>query len=60
MRAREYYGFTILPVFAAAKYDIENMIVLPVREQFVGMPDIHLQLSELPPDQAQVQIKVVD
>lgn len=55
----ECYGFIILPVFAEGKYDVENMFVAPVREQFVGMADVHRQLAELPDDTA-VQVKVVD
>ena len=58
-RAGECYGFTILPAFAEGKYTVENMLVLPVREQFVEVADLHRQLSELP-DGTQVQIKVVD
>jgi hypothetical protein len=57
--AGECYGFTILPVFAEGKYDVENMFVVPVREQFVGMAEVHRQLGELPDDTA-VQVKVVD
>lgn len=57
--AGECYGFTILPVFAEGKYDVENMFVVPVQEQFVGLADVHRQLGELP-DDAAVQVKVVD
>ena len=57
--AGECYGFTILPVFAEGKYDVENMFVVPVKEQFVGMADVHRQLADLPDDTA-VQVKVVD
>lgn len=57
--AGECYGFTILPVFAEGKYDVSNMFVVPVREQFVGMADIHRQISELP-EGASVQVKIVD
>jgi hypothetical protein len=53
------YGFTILPVFAEGKYDTDNMFVLPVREQVVGMADIHRQLHDLP-DGSQVRINVTD
>lgn len=55
----ECYGFIILPVFAEGKYDTDNLIVVPVREQFVGMADIHRQLSELP-DGTKVKLKVTD
>lgn len=55
----ECYGFTILPVFAEGKYDTDNMFVLPVREQLVGIADIHRQLSGVP-DGALVEVKVVD
>ena len=44
----ECYGFTILPIFAEGKYDTDNMLVLPVREQLIGIADIHRQLSDLP------------
>jgi hypothetical protein len=57
--AGECYGFTILPVFAEGKYEVANMFVVPVTEQFVGLADVHRQLSELP-DGASVQVKVVD
>ncbi len=55
----ECYGFTILPVFAEGKYDVDNMFVIPVTEQFVGIADLHRQISELP-DGASVQVDVVD
>ena len=55
----ECYGFTILPVFAEGKYDTDNMFVLPIKEQLVGLADVHRQLNGLP-DGAPVQIKVVD
>ena len=55
----ECYGFTILPVFAEGNYDANNMFVLPVREQLIGMADIHRQLNDLP-DGASVQVKVTD
>ncbi|WP_167470416.1 MULTISPECIES: T6SS immunity protein Tdi1 domain-containing protein [Mesorhizobium] len=55
----ECYGFTILPAFAEGKFDVENMFVVPVREQFVGMADIHRRLSELS-DGSRVRLKVVD
>ncbi|MFC3102056.1 T6SS immunity protein Tdi1 domain-containing protein [Altererythrobacter lauratis] len=55
----ECYGFTILPIFAEGKYDTENMFVVPVREQFVGMADIHRKLNDLP-EGASVQIRVTD
>ena len=57
--AGECYGFTILPVFAEGKYEVGNMFVSPVTEQFVGMADVHRQLSDLP-EGASVQVKVVD
>jgi hypothetical protein len=57
--AGECYGFTILPIFAEGKYDVDNMFVVPVTEQFVGLADVHRQISELP-DGASVQIKVID
>ena len=57
--AGECYGFTILPLFAEGKYEVGNMFVVPVAEQFVGMADVHRQLSALP-DGASVQVKVVD
>jgi hypothetical protein len=53
------YGFTILPIFAEGKYKVDNMLVVPVREQFVGIAEIHRQLSELP-DGTSVQMKIVD
>lgn len=55
----ECYGFTILPAFVEGKYEVENMFVLPVREQFVAIADLHRQLGKLP-DGAAVQVKVVD
>ena len=55
----ECYGFTILPVFAEGKYDADNMFVVPVAEQFVGVADLHRQLSVLP-DGSTVQVKVTD
>ncbi|WP_156521909.1 T6SS immunity protein Tdi1 domain-containing protein [Croceicoccus mobilis] len=55
----ECYGFTILPVFAEGKYDTDNMFVLPIREQIVGIADVHRQLADLP-DGASVQVKVTD
>lgn len=57
--AGECYGFTILPVFVEGKYEVGNMFVVPVTEQFVGMADVHRQLSELP-DGTSVHVKVVD
>lgn len=57
--AGECYGFTILPIFAEGKYDTVNMLVVSVKEQLVGMADIHRQLNNLP-DGATVQIKVTD
>ena len=57
--AGECYGFAILPVFAEGKYEVDNMFVIPIAEQFVGMADVHRQLSELP-DGASVEVKVVD
>lgn len=57
--ADECYGFVILPVFAEGKYEVDNMFVIPCAEQFVGMADVHRQLSELP-NGAAVQVKVVD
>lgn len=58
-KAGESYGFTILPVFAEGKFDVDNMFVTPVSEQFVGMANVHHQLNELP-DSSRVRIKVVD
>lgn len=55
----ECYGFTILPVFAEGKFDVENMFVVSVSEQFIGMADIHRQLSELP-DGSTARLKVGD
>jgi len=55
----ECYGFIILPVFAEGKYDTDNMVVVPVREQLIGIANIHRQLSELP-NGATVQVKVTD
>lgn len=55
----ECYGFTILPIFAEGKYDTDNMFVVPVREQVVGMADIHRQLNDLP-EGASVQINLTD
>lgn len=57
--AGECYGFTILPIFAEGKYDTDNMFVVPVREQVVGIADIHRQLNVLP-EGASVKIKVTD
>lgn len=57
--AGECYGFVILPVFAEGKYEEDNMFVIPVGEQFVGVAAVHRQLSELP-DGATVQMKVID
>lgn len=58
-KAGESYGFTILPVSAEGKFDVDNMFVTPVSEQFVGMANVHRQLNELP-DSSRVRIKVVD
>lgn len=55
----ECYGYTFLPIFEEGKYHVDNMFVMPVREQFVGMADIHRQLSSLP-DGAKVELKIVD
>ena len=57
--AGKCYGFVILPVFAEGKYDVDNMFVIPVAEQFVGMADLHRQLRDVP-DGTAVQVKVVD
>lgn len=57
--AGECYGFNILPIFAEGKYEVSNMFVVPVDEQFVGMADVHRQISELP-DGASVQVKITD
>lgn len=57
--AGECFGFTILPVFAEGKYDTDNMFVLPIGEQLVGMADIHRQLNNLP-DGAPVEFTVTD
>ena len=57
--AGECYGFVILPVFAEGKYEIDNIFAIPIAEQFVGMADVHRQLSGLP-DGATVRVKVVD
>jgi hypothetical protein len=57
--AGQCYGFTILPVFAEGKYEVENMFVLAVREQFVALADVHRQLNDMP-DGASVQFKIVD
>jgi hypothetical protein len=58
-REGECFGFKILPVFVEGKYDTENMIVLPVKEQFIGMAEVHRQLNDLP-DGASVQVRVTD
>ena len=58
-KAGECFGFTNLPVFAEGKFDVENMFVLPVSEQFIGVADLHRQLNELP-DNSRVRLKVVD
>ncbi|RAZ89105.1 hypothetical protein DPM33_19260 [Mesorhizobium hawassense] len=58
-KAGECFGFTILPVFDEGKFDIKNMFVVPVREQFIGMAEVHRQINELP-DGSRVRIKVVD
>jgi hypothetical protein len=55
----ECYGFTILPVFAEGKYDTDNMFVVPVREQLVGLAHVHRQLNGLP-EGSSVQVKVTD
>jgi len=57
--AGQCYSFTVLPVFAEGKYDVHNMIVVPIREQFVGATAIHRQLHALP-EGAAVRIKIVD
>ncbi|ALJ12535.1 T6SS immunity protein Tdi1 domain-containing protein [Sphingopyxis macrogoltabida] len=57
--AGECYGFSVLPVFAEGKYEVGNMFVVPVWEQFVGMADVHRQISELP-EGASVQVKIID
>lgn len=59
-KAGECFGFTFLPVFTEGKFDVENMFVLPVREQFIGVADLHRQLNELPDDCTWVRLKVVD
>jgi len=53
------YAFTILPVFAEGKYEPENMFTVPVREQLVGIADVHRQLAEAPCGSS-VRIKVTD
>ena len=55
----ECYFFTILPVFAEGKYEVGNMDIVPVREQFVGAASLHEQLSRVP-DGGKVRIKIVD
>ncbi|MEQ7874218.1 T6SS immunity protein Tdi1 domain-containing protein [Sphingomonas sp. ASV193] len=55
----ECFGFTILPVFAEGKYDTDNMFVVSVREQMVGLADVHRQLNGLP-DGSSVRVKVTD
>lgn len=57
--AGECYAFTILPIFAEGKFEVSNMFVVPVEEQFVGMAGVHRQTSELP-EGASVQIRIVD
>jgi len=57
--AGQCYAFTVLPVFAEGKYEPQNMFVVPVREQFVGVADIHRQLNAIP-DGAAVRVKVED
>jgi hypothetical protein len=57
--AGECYGFMILPVFAEGKYEADNMFVRPVREQFVGIAEIHRELSSMS-DGAKMRLKVVD
>jgi hypothetical protein len=58
-RVGQCYGFTVLPVFAEGKYEPRNMFVVPVREQFIGMADIHRQIAAVP-DGSPVRIDVVD
>ncbi|HEX7711033.1 MAG TPA: hypothetical protein VF418_08830 [Sphingomonadaceae bacterium] len=53
------YLFITLPIFAECRYSEDNFAVVPVREVFVGVSDVHQQIAELP-DGAKVQIKVVD
>lgn len=52
----ECYGFTILP---EGKFDIENMFVVSVSEQFIAIADVHRQLSGLP-DGSMVQLTITD
>ena len=58
-KAGECFGFTILPIFAEGKFEVGNMFVVPIGEQFIGLAEIHHQLSKLP-DDSKVQMKVVD
>ncbi|MEO1967742.1 MAG: T6SS immunity protein Tdi1 domain-containing protein [Sphingomonadaceae bacterium] len=53
------YGFAILPIFVEGKYDAENLFVISVREQIIGMADIHRQLHDLP-DGSKVRLSVTD
>jgi hypothetical protein len=55
----ECYCFIVPPVFAEGRYEADNMAVVPVREQFVGMAGIHRQIWGLPHG-AKVHVKVVD
>jgi len=57
--AGQCYAFTVLPVFAEGKYEPENMFVVPVSEQLVGIAGVHKQLSTLP-DGSSVRIEVTD
>lgn len=53
------YAFTVLPIFAEGRYTPENMFVAPVREQIIGMANVHQQLSAVP-DGSTIRIEVTD
>jgi hypothetical protein len=53
------YLFITLPIFAECRYEPDNIGVIPIREVFVGLSDVHRQIAELP-DGQKVQVKVVD
>ncbi|MEQ1496727.1 MAG: hypothetical protein ABL912_13325 [Novosphingobium sp.] len=53
------YAFLIQPVFAECRYVPDNLVIVPVREVFVGLSGFHQQLTAIP-DGQKVQIKVID
>ena len=53
------YHFVVMQIFAECTFEPDNLAVVPVREVFVGLANVHRQLTALP-DGQRVQIKVID